>query len=120
MPKRASIEFISCSQPDGAGLRFGGEPYGMPLRTLISPLSCFKRHGLHDRAHSRYLKRRADLSAELPLFLLCLPLCSARAPFPAHQEIIRPTRQLLHLLQDVGAQVFSDEPCQAVFVGLQR
>src|SRR5690349_3993840 len=41
MPKRASIEFISCSEPDGAGLRFGGEPYGLPKE--LWPVS--KRQG---------------------------------------------------------------------------
>lgn len=30
MPKRASIEFATCSEPEGSGLRFGGEPYGLP------------------------------------------------------------------------------------------
>src|SRR6266446_6130541 len=30
MPKRASIEFVPCSESNRAGLRFGGEPYGLP------------------------------------------------------------------------------------------
>src|SRR5258708_15829405 len=30
MPKRASIEFVTGSEPDGSGLKFGGEPYGLP------------------------------------------------------------------------------------------
>lgn len=30
MPKRASIDFVSCANPNGDGLRFGGEPYGLP------------------------------------------------------------------------------------------
>jgi uncharacterized protein YwqG len=30
MPKRASIEFVSCSDINGPGLRFGGEPFGLP------------------------------------------------------------------------------------------
>lgn len=31
MPKRASIEFASCSEDEGVSLRFGGEPYRLPV-----------------------------------------------------------------------------------------
>jgi uncharacterized protein YwqG len=30
MPKRCSIEFVPCSEPESVSLRFGGEPYGLP------------------------------------------------------------------------------------------
>ena len=30
MPKRASIEFVTCSEVEGISLKFGGEPYGLP------------------------------------------------------------------------------------------
>jgi len=30
MPKRASIEFVPCSENEGVSVRFGGEPYGLP------------------------------------------------------------------------------------------
>lgn len=30
MPKRASIDFVVCANPNGNALRFGGEPYGLP------------------------------------------------------------------------------------------
>jgi uncharacterized protein YwqG len=37
MPKRASIDFVACANPNGDGIRFGGEPFGLPK--LLWPVS---------------------------------------------------------------------------------